>query len=289
MRPALIAVLFCLIFCGVSAGNVRKVSASYTYYAPKNMSVEEAERIAVDRAKIQAIADAFGTFITQSNSNIISTEDGSSDTHFFSLSGSDVKGEWIETTKVETKPSFEDRCVVIECYVEGKAKEISASRVEYEAMTLCNIPDIKFNTTNFSSGDDLFLYFKAPVAGYLNVFLLDSAENEAYCLLPYGRSQAGAYRIKADKEYYLFSEDKDETDRSVVDEYTLTSNSAKEFNELVIVFSPKEFNKAGLKSQMEATAPKVTTIAGFNEWLSKLKAKNDNITTSTITLTISGK
>ncbi len=74
-----------------------KVSASYTYYAPETMSIEEAKRVALDRAKIQAIADEFGTIVLQSTSTVIINKNGVSDTQFFALGGNDVKGEWIET------------------------------------------------------------------------------------------------------------------------------------------------------------------------------------------------
>ena len=43
----------------------QKVTASYTYYAPENVTLEEAKRTALDRAKTSAIADAFGTLVTQ--------------------------------------------------------------------------------------------------------------------------------------------------------------------------------------------------------------------------------
>ena len=68
-----------------------KVSATYTYYAPETMSIEEAKRVALDRAKIQAIADEFGTIVSQSTSTVITNKNGESDTQFFALGGSDVK------------------------------------------------------------------------------------------------------------------------------------------------------------------------------------------------------
>ena len=81
------------------AQKTEKVTATYTYYAPENVSLEEAKRTALDRAKLSAIADAFGTMVTQSNSTIISNQGDQSDSRFLSLGGSEVKGEWIETTK----------------------------------------------------------------------------------------------------------------------------------------------------------------------------------------------
>lgn len=49
------------------AQRIEKVHIEYTYHAPENISLEEAKRIALERAKIQAIADEFGTIVSQSN------------------------------------------------------------------------------------------------------------------------------------------------------------------------------------------------------------------------------
>lgn len=290
MRTLVFFICLGLISFNVIAQKTLTVSSTYTYYAPKNMSVEEAERIALERTKIQALADAFGTFVTQSNSTVVSNENGNSDLHFFSLGGSDVKGEWIETIgEPKFDISFEERSVVVVCTVKGRAKEIKGNRVDFEALTLRNAPNINFNTTQFNDGDDLFLYFKAPVAGYLNVFLLNTEEDEAFCLLPYKNSKTGAFYVDADKEYYLFSKDKDEINKFIVDEYSLSASASKEFNDLVIIFSPNEYNKVNLKSQKEITVPKNTSISKFNEWLSKLKSKNNDISTAILTLTITKK
>lgn len=47
----------CLLTLPVSAQKVKTVVGTYEYRAPKNITQEEAERIALERAKLQAIAD----------------------------------------------------------------------------------------------------------------------------------------------------------------------------------------------------------------------------------------
>jgi len=65
-RIVLISVLF--LFVAITyAQKMQKVTATYTYYAPENVTLEEAKRTALDRAKLSAIADAYGTLVTQSN------------------------------------------------------------------------------------------------------------------------------------------------------------------------------------------------------------------------------
>lgn len=264
---------------------VAKVSATYTYYAPETMSVEEAKRVALDRAKIQAIADEFGTIVSQSTSTIVSNKNGETDSHFFSVGGSDVKGEWIESL-VDPKYniSFDDRCVVVTCEVQGLIREVLDHKIEFEAMPLKNAPNINYATTEFINGDDLYLYFKSPISGYLSVFLI--SDKNVFCLLPYRKDTENAFRITADTEYFFFSKEKTSIDKKLVDEYTLSSYNSKEFNDIIIIFSPSMFHKSNLKKEKEESIPKYTTLNQFNNWLSKLRLKNNNITVSQISLTI---
>lgn len=76
---------------------VRTVDGEYTYVVPENVDLEKAKQVALERVKIQIIADEFGTVISQSNSTSVKNENGKSNVDFISLGGSDVKGEWIET------------------------------------------------------------------------------------------------------------------------------------------------------------------------------------------------
>lgn len=79
----------------LNAEQIEKVSATYTYIAPENLTVVQAKEIALERAKNEAIANKFGTLINQSNSTLMSNADGKSMVDFYSLSSSDIKGEWI--------------------------------------------------------------------------------------------------------------------------------------------------------------------------------------------------
>lgn len=72
-RIVLISVL--LLFVAITyAQKMQKVTATYTYYAPENVTLEEAKHTALDRAKLSAIADAYGTLVTQSNTMTCSRE-----------------------------------------------------------------------------------------------------------------------------------------------------------------------------------------------------------------------
>ncbi len=278
---------FLLIHLTSFAGKPVTVRADYIYYAPETMSIDEAKRTAIERAKIQALENTFGTRISQTTSTLITSENDVSATRFSSLGLSDVKGVWLETIGTpELQISFQEHTIVVHCRISGLAQEIRGTSIDYDVLTLRNSPNKGCASTQFSNGDDLFLYFRSPVSGFLNVFLICDSEDQAYCLLPYKRSK-GVFFIEADTDYILFSTDKGGKTSATVDEYTLTTSRDVEYNQIIVVFSPDEFNKTGLDDTAN-TIPKMTSINRFNDWLSKLRIKNDHITTKVIPITIKG-
>lgn len=286
-----IAILFMLMLSIVSGYSQRtaKVSASYTYYAPENMSIEEAKRTALDRARIQAIADEFGTIVSQSTSAIVANNNGETDTHFFSLGGSDVKGEWIETIgEPAYNISFENHFLIVQCTVEGKAREIVSARTDFVAKPLRNGTDSRFESVNFINGDELYLYFKAPVDGYLAVYLLDEKEQKVYCMLPYKSDPIASVNVKANKEEIFFSVDKAEKQqRHIVDEYVLSCDNDKEFSTLYVLFSPNDIGKRNGFENTAEDKPDNIGITEFKKWLSKSLTKDHNLQFQEINISIS--
>lgn len=266
-----------------------KVSATYTYYAPETMSVEEAKRTALDRAKIQAIADEFGTIVSQSTSTVITNKNGESDTKFFAIGGSDVKGEWIETIgNPEYKLKFENHFIVVTCSVKGKARETISAKIEFSAKTLRNGTELRFEDINFRDGDDLYLYFQSPTNGYLAAYLLDELSQTVYCILPYKAQTFSAYPVLANKEYVLFSrKDADKSERPIVDEYTLSCANDKEFNTLYILFSPSQIGKRNGFDDSIEDKPDNISFKDFKSWLSRTLSKDNNIQYQEINISIS--
>lgn len=249
----------------------KKVSAEYTYFAPETMSVEEAKRTALERAKIQAIADEFGTLVSQSTSTLISNKNGETDTQFFSLGGTDVKGEWIETIGEPVYDiQFENHFLVVKCTVKGKAREIESAIIDFIAKPLRNGTTLKYESTEFKDGDDLYLYFQSPIDGYLAVYLLDEITQTVYSILPYKSERKSAVQIIGNKEYVFFSiRDAEKSDRGKVDEYTLNCSADKEFNTLYVLFSPSEIGKKnGFNSSFD-DIPENISFKEFKHWLVK--------------------
>lgn len=290
MNRIVFALFVISLFCiNISAQKPIKVKATYTYHANRNETPADAEKIALLRAQIKAIEETFGTNVSETSSSMISTQ---YDENFFSsYSSSSVKGEWIETIgKPVYSYDFDDRIPVITCTVEGYVKEIIGVRTDFEVKVLRNSPNLRFDSHEFADGDEMYLYFKSPAGGYLSVFLLCNEDDTALCLLPYRESKDGAFKVDADKEYFLFSKDKATVNPETVDEYKLSTERQIEFNDLVIIFSPEKFNKLSLNvNEEDITAIKETSIGKFNKWLANLQLKNNDITLNKLTIKISNK
>ena len=154
------------------AQKVKTVEGEYVYYAPENVTPEEAKRTALDRAKIQAIANEFNTLVTQDNETRVRNRNGQSDIDFLSVGGSEVKGEWIETIGEPVYTySFEGGQFIVTCKVKGKARELVAAAVDFKAHILRNGIADKFESKQFKEGDYLYLSFQSPVKGHLAVYL----------------------------------------------------------------------------------------------------------------------
>ena len=285
----------CLFICWmlsamvvIFAQRVQKVTGNYTYYAPENVTVEEAKRTALDRAKQSAIADAFGTLVTQSNSTVITNQNGNTDSRFFSIGASEVKGEWIETTE-EPKYNiqYEGDMLVVSVEVAGRIREIVSAGIDFTAKVLRNGTEEKFADREFRDGDDMYLFFKSPVDGYLTVYLLDEAVQEVFCLLPYKASGDGAYFIEHDKPYILFSAKDEKGNPSVVDEYTMTCSRETEFNDIYVIFSPTAFVKANSVGSSNELLPRQLSYKDFQKWLANNKKRDIKLKNEVIDIKIS--
>nr|MBP7471909.1 DUF4384 domain-containing protein [Prevotella sp.] len=279
-----------LVALPLSAQRTEKVSATYTYVAPENLTVAQAKEIALDRAKNEAIADKFGTLINQSNSTLMSNADGKSMVDFYSLSSSDVKGEWIETIgEPKYEVSYDKDMLVVKVSVEGRAREIVSAGVNLDVKLMRTIAGgKKAASTDFQNGDDLFLQFSSPVSGYLAVYLLD--KKTAYCLLPYMRDESGKVMVKANRKYLFFSPaDALPEEKTLVDEYTMTCENNAETDKVYVIFSPNMFTKANdnVGSVVDGlTLPRELTYEEFNKWLSKNRLHDDKMTVVMQNITI---
>lgn len=255
------------------------VSGEYIYYVPKNISLDQAERIAVERAQIQLIADEFGTIVEAFTTAKISNTNGVSQVSTSTLGSSEVRGEWIETLGEPTiEPSYEDGMLVVHVSIKGRIREIVSAPVDFKAKILRNGTDDRFEQSEFCHGDDMYLSFSSPVKGYLTIYLFDG-DDQVYCLLPYQRQSEGMVEIDANKRYVFFSRDltPKSIDKQLVDEYNLTASRDDEYNRVYIVFSTKKFFKAEDNENVGADIPRSLSFSAFQNWLTKNKKRDTDL------------
>lgn len=275
MRKLIISLFILTLSATAFAQKVKKVCGEYTFYVPENISVSEARRIALERAKLQALADEFGTIVSQVNTSVVKDDDGKADSQFFSLSGTEVKGEWIEDTdEPEYKHNIDQETgtMVITCSICGKAREIVSARTEFKAQVLRNGVEARNESETFRSGDDMFLSFQSPADGFVAVYLIDETPT-AYCLLPYRKDGDGQQPVKHGEKYTFFSPQYAAENPDIVDEYTLTCNREKEHNQIYIIFSPQPFTKALDHQEMEKL-PHELDYESFTKWLGNCRKKD---------------
>lgn len=285
MRHCLLFLLL-LSVLPVFSQKMKTVEAEYIYHAPENVTLEEARRTALDRAKIQALADAFGTIVSQTNATHVQNRNGSSDVDFLSVGGSEVKGEWIETIGEPVYDiSYEQNMLIVKVSVKGKAREIVSAQIDIKAKVLRNGTEDKFESGEFRDGDDLYLSFVSPVSGYLAVYLVD-AEQKAYCLLPYRNQTDGIYKVKANRRYLFFNiKEALQQERPYVDEYVMTCSRSSEQNLIYVIFSPNSFTKT-IDLNADETLPAELEYDAFQTWLTKHRKHDEKMRTIVLPITI---
>lgn len=246
---------FSLLVCVGFAQKVKTVEATYRYIVPPTVPIADAINHAIEQARLQAIANKFGTTVAQTNLTQIKTKNGESNMEFNSLNESLVRGIWIEDIKREIEKNYDEKTdiMTITCKIKGKARERIASSIMLEAKVLRNEPDKRFESNEFKDGDQLFLEFKSPADGYIAVYLVDT-KKEATCLLPYPTDTDGKMEVVHGQEYIFFSKAHD-PNASKQDDFIRRPSKVTsvrlyndldnhEINQIYIIFSTNPFTKA---------------------------------------------
>lgn len=253
-----------------------KVSGEYTYYTPQDVSLESARATAIEQARIQALANEFGTLIEQTTLTRQQNENGESYINMLALGESTVKGEWLKDTRDPvTEVSYEEDFLMVTAHVWGLAREIVSAPIDISVKVLRNGTLSRFEDDRFRDGDDIYLAFQSPLQGYLAVYLMDD-KGDAYCFLPYAGDTDGMFEVKANKPYVLFSSNHAENGEAC-DEYVLTCKKALERDMLYVIFSPNPFVKANDASapmkvkvgREELELPRYLSCKDFQRWLLK--------------------
>lgn len=286
MKKLFLLLSFIFLVVSVHAQKLKTIEGEYTYHAPENVTLEQAKMTALDRAKIQALADEFGTIVSQYNTTVVENRNEQSYIDFSSIGGSDVKGEWIETLGEPIYHiMYEGDMLVVSVKVKGKAREIISAGIDIKAHVLKNGIEDRFESDQFVSGDDLYVSFQSPVKGFLAIYLID-ANRQAYCLLPYRAQQDGIYIISANQRYLFFNEKTaPQNEQEIVEEYVMTCEQNMERNNIYIIFSPNKFIKAVDRDKGEVL-PRELPYEDFQQWLTRCRKHDEKLNVKMIPITI---
>ena len=261
----------------LSAQKTLTASGTYTYYGKTDISLDQAKGIALERAKLQIIADHFGTFVGESTTSILTSSENGSSSDYVAIGQTEVRGEWLRTIgEPEYEISFDKGMLVITVSVKGEIREISGSRIDVEAKVLCNGTEERFAGDRFREGDDLFLLFRTPVPGYLAAFLYVT-EGNVYRLLPY-EDREGSMRITTKDSIVLF-EEADGRSR-----YVMTCEGENELDRIYVVFSPKRFTRP---NDTEAGDVSEMSFRDFDRWLGRCRASDRDMVVKQMDILIS--
>lgn len=289
MVRSLSLLLICMwLYLPIFANETKKVNASYTYYAPESMSIEDAKRVALDRAKTDAIEKTYGSHVSQLNITSIENSNGNTNTSFSSYGGSEIRGEWIETI---TEPTYDikyiDNILVVSVSVRGIIREIKRQQLNLDAHLLKNGTELQNESYEYFSGDEMYLLLNASSSGFLIAYLLD--DQSAYRLLPYRKQKESCVKIDTQDPILFFHKQSVEpSQRRLVDEYILTSSKRQEINYIYLIFSTNDIYKA-IDYQLDSNLPRELSCSDFHRWLGNARRQDEKIIVKELPITIRQK
>ncbi len=282
----LLSLILSLILNTAQAQRIISVSGKSQILLNDAYCIGEVKKLAIDKAKIDALEQAYGRVIVQGTStyieNIRTGEKVKTNTKMNTIANSMVKGEWVKTksSKLEwviRKKSKGGQELWLMCEIKGSAREIKAGKVDFEVFTMkCNNELNKCKASQFKSGEELYMHFKTASKGYLSIFMEESGK--VYRLFPYTNmhdSYQNAVPVKADQAYTLFSEKhydyfKNSTPDEIMEYLMSTGNQSQLFNRVFVVFSKKPFKKPILSENNDGL--KIIAPDKFQKWLGANRA-----------------
>lgn len=268
--------------CGPGHGReLKSVSATYTYHASEQMTVEQAKQTALDRAITEAIAAEFGTLVTHTTATAITATEEQQRSSIIATGQSEVKGEWIETVgSPKFDIMFADGLLTVKVEVKGKARAIDFSQPAFHATPVCN----RIPSTEFHDGDAMELEFQAPCDGYVAAYLTDAVGETAYRILPYTLTANAPMTVTGGKNYLFFNRRQSDTP-AMVDELEMSAVNQLELNDLYILFCPVIFDLP-IVSDNDGYNIHALPLKQFHRWLATSRGRNTSLQLKTIHITI---
>lgn len=264
-----------------------EISGEGIYYLEGKDNLEEARLMAVEIAKSNAIASAFGTAVSAStHSHAFESTDGDYFNSFSSLMRSVQTGIWIKDLDAPEVTSFMDgeSSFGFKAKVRGIVRPLVSMPVEIKGRVFVSRGNDKalFNTETsvLKRGDEFYFGFKSAADGFLAIYLVD--EDDMVCkAAPIGKEDSPLKRVWAEKEMIL----RDDYLKNIAE--LSNPQSRKVYNRIVYVFSPNEFTLP-LSEDSDPTSgiPPIMDFTKFHSWLQDMALADSRFTVSWQTITI---
>lgn len=292
--------LLFIILCSSLTAFAQKQKRATGEYQINLSKSEYSENEACDAckalARINAIEKVFGTVLIQGNTTTIrNTRTGKevqTDQVFNMIAETYVNGDWIQTLDESCDRFVYENEFWIKCKVKGVVKELTGPKVDLTVKPL-DCEEAKCETFDFQEGEDFFVFLKSAAPGYVSVYLSDG--DIAQRIFPYRdmpEEQLNGVKVKADREYILFSKDQDMLDlRSYVDEYELYAENEVDQNRIYVIYSEKPLVKPSLNqgnsNEAGVEMPMELDFQDFQRWLSENRRYHDGIQVERVDITVS--
>jgi len=295
MKQTLLLIILCSSL-SIFAQKQKRSTGEYQINLSKSeFSENEACDACKELARINAIEKVFGTVIVQGNTTTIrNTRKGQevkTDQVFNMIAETYVNGDWIQTLDESCERFVYENEFWIKCKVKGVVKELTGPKVDIAVKPL-DCAENNCETQDFKDGEDFFVYLKSAQSGYVSVYLSDG--DIAQRIFPYREmpeDQLNGVKVKADKEYILFSKNKDAFDLySYVDEYELYAEKEVDQNRIYVIYSEKPLVKPSLNEGNAQAAgvemPMELDFQDFQRWLAENRRYDDGIQVERVDITV---
>jgi len=270
------AVLLLFAITGFAQKSMQ-VKGTSVYYAPDYMSNIEGKAEAVKQAKVKILADYFGTTVI-STSTVITGENTNAST----LGECEVNGEWIKTIgdPIVRHLGYKDNTTIWEVTISGEIRELPKSNIDLSVKLLADENNQNSEKYTFSPKEQFFLKFKAPVKGYLTLYLADPEGRSVVRLLPYKKDEIGSFEVSPREEYMFFGENSGQ-------KMLFESDRELEIDRFYVIFSTENFVKANDYADFSnsADAP-VLSWDDFQRWISHCRQHDKGMCVKTFEVTI---
>lgn len=296
MRIYLFSFLLFLCGCQINAQKGKKVTTTYHYISNNaNESPSEAKERAILQARTQILAEEYGTIVSSVSIDVNKTQNDCTINEFFSLDASEIKGEWYETIENKFgKIEYDEKgFMFFDVKIKGWIRPIETHQIDVDARILCNGTDPERNRlrkASFQNRDNIYLYFKSPIEGYLAMYVVDNDEAmTVQCLLPYARQTDGICKVLAGKEYIFFSKTlAEDVYAKVTRPLIMRCRNEIDYNHIYILFSPNPFTKSN-DTEVSDNLPPQLSYKKFQEWLGRTRRRDPQMQVQKIMVEIQKK